>query len=107
MTAIGLKSRKKSINSVSLGILEALKLKLQTLNFPQINLIQFQTCLTYHFQNFSAKYMKNVKKGQLGGWVRFQLYQSHSLTSIWLRSGKKTINWVSLGILDTLHNHTT
>ena len=34
--------------------------------------------------------------------MRFQLYQSHHLTAIGLQSGKKSINWVSVGNLETL-----
>ena len=34
--------------------------------------------------------------------MRFQLYQVHILTVIGLKSGKKSINWVSVGILQTL-----
>ena len=34
--------------------------------------------------------------------MRFQRYQSHSMTAIGLKSGKKSINWVSVGILETL-----
>ena len=34
--------------------------------------------------------------------MRFQLYQSHRLTAIVLQSGKKSINWVSVGNLETL-----
>ena len=34
--------------------------------------------------------------------MRFQLYQSHIMTAIGLKSGKKSINWVSVGILETL-----
>ena len=33
--------------------------------------------------------------------MRFQLHQSHSLTAIGLKSGKKSIKWVSVGILGT------
>ena len=33
--------------------------------------------------------------------MRFQLYQSHGLTVIGLQSGKKSINWVSVGNLET------
>ena len=38
MTTIGLKSRKKSINSVSVVIKVTLKLKIQTSNFSQTNI---------------------------------------------------------------------
>ena len=31
----------------------------------------------------------------------FQLYKSHSLTVAGLKSGKKSKNWVSVGILET------
>ena len=34
--------------------------------------------------------------------MRFQLYQSYRLTAIGLQSGKKFINWVSVGNLETL-----
>ena len=34
--------------------------------------------------------------------MRFQLYQSHRLTALGLQSGKKSINWVSVGNLETL-----
>ena len=34
--------------------------------------------------------------------MRFQLYQSHRLIAIGLQSGKKSINWVSVGNLETL-----
>ena len=34
--------------------------------------------------------------------MRFQLYQSHRLTTIGLQSGTKSINWVSVGNLETL-----
>ena len=34
-----------------------------------------------------------------------QLYQSHSLTAIGLKSGKTSITWVSVGISDTLKLH--
>ena len=34
--------------------------------------------------------------------MRFQLYQSHCLTAIGLQSAKKSINWVSVGNLETL-----
>ena len=34
--------------------------------------------------------------------MKFQLYQSHSMTAIGLKSGKKSINWVSVDILETL-----
>ena len=34
--------------------------------------------------------------------MRFQLYHSHSLTAIGLKSGKKSINWVSVAILEML-----
>ena len=34
--------------------------------------------------------------------MRFQLYQSHRLTAIGLQSAKKSINWVSVGNLETL-----
>ena len=34
--------------------------------------------------------------------MRFQLYQSHRLTAIGLQSGKKSIDWVSVGNLETL-----
>ena len=34
--------------------------------------------------------------------MRLQLYQSHHLTTIGLQSGKKSINWVSVGNLETL-----
>ena len=34
--------------------------------------------------------------------VRFQLYQSHSMTAIGLKSGKKSTNWVAVGISGTL-----
>ena len=33
--------------------------------------------------------------------VRFQLYQSHSLTVTGLKSGKKSKYWVSVGLLET------
>ena len=33
--------------------------------------------------------------------MKFQLYQSHSLTAIGLKSGKKSIKWVSVGSLET------
>ena len=33
--------------------------------------------------------------------MRFQLYLLHSLTAIGLKIGKKSINWVSVGILET------
>ena len=33
--------------------------------------------------------------------MRFQLYLLHSLTAIGLKSGKESINWVSVGILET------
>ena len=33
--------------------------------------------------------------------MRFQLYQSHRLTAIGTQSGKKSINWVSVGNLET------
>ena len=33
--------------------------------------------------------------------MRFQLYQSHCLTAISLQSGKMSINWVSVGNLET------
>ena len=36
--------------------------------------------------------------------MRFQLSQSHTLTAKGLKSGKKSINWVSLGILETLRD---
>ena len=32
----------------------------------------------------------------------FQFYQSHRVTAMGLKSGKKSINWVSVGILETL-----
>ena len=35
--------------------------------------------------------------------MRFQLYQSHSRIAIGLKSGKKSINWISVGILETLN----
>ena len=35
--------------------------------------------------------------------MRFQLYQSHTMIAIGLESGKNPINWVSVGILDTLN----
>ena len=34
--------------------------------------------------------------------MRFQLYQSHGLTTIGLQSGKKSIKWVSAANLETL-----
>ena len=34
--------------------------------------------------------------------MRFQLYQSHRLTAIGIQSDKKSINWVSVGNLETL-----
>ena len=34
--------------------------------------------------------------------MRFQLYQSHSLTVTGLKSGKKSINWVFVGDFETL-----
>ena len=34
--------------------------------------------------------------------MRFQLYQSHRLTAIGLQTGKKSINWVSVGNLEIL-----
>ena len=34
--------------------------------------------------------------------MRFQLYQSHCLTAIRLQRVKKSINWVSVDILETL-----
>ena len=44
------------------------------------------------------------KQASLAGrLMRFQLYQSQSMTVIGLKSGKKLIiNWVSVGILETL-----
>ena len=33
--------------------------------------------------------------------MRFQLYQSHSLTVTGLKSGKKSKYWVSVGLLET------
>ena len=41
---------------------------------------------------------KNTIYSQMG----FQLSHSHSLTAIGLKSGKKSINWVSVGIVETL-----
>ena len=32
--------------------------------------------------------------------MRFQLYQSHRWTAVGLQSGKKSINWVSVGNLE-------
>ena len=34
--------------------------------------------------------------------MRFQLYQLHIMIVIGLKSGKKSINWVSVGILENL-----
>ena len=34
--------------------------------------------------------------------MRFLLYQSHSLTATGLKSGRKSINWVSVAILEIL-----
>ena len=34
--------------------------------------------------------------------MRFKLYQSHRLIAIGLQKGKKSINWVSVGNLETL-----
>ena len=52
---------------------------------------------------FKALIFDRLKKNILiYSHVRFQLYQSHSMTAIGLKSGKKSINWVSVGILETL-----
>ena len=34
--------------------------------------------------------------------MRFQLYRAHIMSVIGLKSGKKSINWVSVGVLETL-----
>ena len=34
--------------------------------------------------------------------IRFQVHEPHSLISTGLKSGKKSINWVSVGILEIL-----
>ena len=34
--------------------------------------------------------------------MRFQLYEAHIMSVIGLKSGKNSINWVSVGILETL-----
>ena len=34
--------------------------------------------------------------------MRFHFYQSHSMKTVGLKSSKESINWVSVGILETL-----
>ena len=54
-------------------------------------------CLFYALIFYTCK--KNIL---IYSQMRFQLSQSHSLTAKGLKSGKKSRNWVSVGILEIL-----
>ena len=51
---------------------------------------------------FKALIFTHVKNILIYSELGFQLYQSHSLIALGLKSGKKSMNWVSGGILEIL-----
>ena len=58
--------------------------------------------LSFRVEMKAEKDTKVVKNILIYSHTRFQLYQSHSMTALVLKSAKMSVNWVSVGILETL-----
>ena len=57
---------------------------------------------TCYMSTYKPWFLAHTKMNILYSQMRFQLYQAHIMSVIGLKSDKKSINWVSVGILETL-----